>query len=98
MLTGLIYALLAGLFGALASSSAKLSLGASYLKELCDSAVRKWTVEEDSLTSGVDITACEWVKMPSFFYYLFQCIKRSSASGMEHKRGSFSIPIHLSII
>ncbi|XP_053489397.1 transmembrane protein 42a [Ictalurus furcatus] len=64
MLTGLIYALLAGLFGALASSSAKLSLGASYLKDLCDSTVRKWTVEEDSLTSGVDTTACEWVHIP----------------------------------
>ncbi|KAG7336205.1 hypothetical protein KOW79_000898 [Hemibagrus wyckioides] len=63
MLTGLMYALLAGLFGAFASSSAKLSLGATYLKELCDTAVRKWT-EEGNLTPGVDSTACEWVHIP----------------------------------
>lgn len=69
MLTGLMYALLAGLFGALASSSAKLSLGASYLKELCDTAVGKWTVEEDTLTTGVDTTACEWVKRPFFICF-----------------------------
>lgn len=64
MLTGVMYALLAGLFGAVASSSAKLSLGARYLKELCDTAVRKWTGEEDGFTPGVDTTACEWVKRP----------------------------------
>lgn len=58
MLTGLMYALLAGLFGAFASSSAKLSLGASYLKELCDTAVGKWAAEEGS---DADTTACEWV-------------------------------------
>ncbi|XP_060778264.1 transmembrane protein 42a [Neoarius graeffei] len=64
MLTGLLYALLAGLFGALASSSAKLSLGSSYLKELCDTAERQWGVEEDSGTPGVNTTACEWVHIP----------------------------------
>ncbi|KAF5905766.1 transmembrane protein 42 [Clarias magur] len=64
MLAGLIYALLAGLFGAVASSSAKLSLGASYLKELCETAVRQWTAEEDRLTPSVDTTACEWVHIP----------------------------------
>ncbi|MCI4373999.1 hypothetical protein PGIGA_G00001020 [Pangasianodon gigas] len=66
MLAGLMYALLAGLFGALASSSAKLSLGASYLKELCDTAVRTWAEEEeeDSLTPGVHTTACDWVHIP----------------------------------
>lgn len=68
MLAGLIYALLAGLFGAVASSSAKLSLGASYLRELCDTAVRQWTAEEDRLTPSVDTTACEWVK-------IFNCTK-----------------------
>lgn len=61
MLTGLMYALLAGLFGAVASSSAKLSLGAGYLKELCDTAVRIWAAEQDSATPAVHTTACEWV-------------------------------------
>lgn len=71
MLTGLVYALLAGLFGAFASSSAKLSLGATYLKELCDTAVRRWT-EEGYLTPGVDSAACEWVKRLSFIAYTEQ--------------------------
>ncbi|XP_051573969.1 transmembrane protein 42-like isoform X2 [Myxocyprinus asiaticus] len=35
MLPGVFYALVAGFLAALASSSAKLSLGADYLKELC---------------------------------------------------------------
>lgn len=78
MLTGLMYALLAGLFGAVASSSAKLSLGASYLKALCYTVVRQWTVEEDGLTPGVHTTACEWVKWP--FLYL----PYISGSGLEH--------------
>lgn len=64
MLTGLVYALLAGLFGAIASSSAKLSLGATYLKELCESAGRKWTVEKEGLTLSMDTTDCEWVHIP----------------------------------
>ncbi|XP_027004761.1 transmembrane protein 42a [Tachysurus fulvidraco] len=63
MLPGLMYALLAGFCAAVASSSAKLSLGAGYLKELCDTAVRTWT-EEVGVTPGVDTTACEWVHIP----------------------------------
>lgn len=87
MLTGLMYALLAGLFGAVASSSAKLSLGASYLKELCYTAVRKWTVEEDGLTPGVHTTTCEWVKWP-FIYLIY-------ISGSE--LDSLSLPTDLSV-
>ncbi|XP_062847400.1 transmembrane protein 42a [Trichomycterus rosablanca] len=64
MLSGLVYALLAGLLGAVASSSAKLSLGASYLQELCVTAVRKLTDQEGSLTPLVDTTACEWLHIP----------------------------------
>lgn len=70
-----MYALLAGFCAAVASSSAKLSLGAGYLKELCDTAVRTWT-EEVGVTPGVDTTTCEWVKS-LLFILLFDYIKRS---------------------
>ncbi|XP_026875075.2 transmembrane protein 42 [Electrophorus electricus] len=63
MATGIIYALLAGFLGAVASSSAKLSLGASYIKGLCEAGVRRWTVE-GILTSEVDTTSCEWLHIP----------------------------------
>ncbi|KAF7708782.1 transmembrane protein 42a [Silurus meridionalis] len=64
MLTGLMYALLAGMFGAVASSSAKLSLGGSYLKELCDTAVRRWSAQENTFSPALDTAACEWVHIP----------------------------------
>lgn len=62
MWSGLVYGLLAGLFAAVASSSAKLSLGARYLQEFCVSAVGTWTDQDQSLNLSVDITACDWVK------------------------------------
>uniref|UniRef100_A0AAY4E9W4 Transmembrane protein 42 n=1 Tax=Denticeps clupeoides TaxID=299321 RepID=A0AAY4E9W4_9TELE len=39
---GVSYALLAGLLGAVASSSAKLSLGADYLRGACEAGLRTW--------------------------------------------------------
>ncbi|XP_072535957.1 transmembrane protein 42a [Salminus brasiliensis] len=65
MLSGSVYALLAGFLGAAASCSAKLSLGASYLTELCDRGVRRWAVPESrTLTLQIDPTACEWLHIP----------------------------------
>ncbi|KAI4904047.1 hypothetical protein NFI96_033870 [Prochilodus magdalenae] len=65
MVSGSIYALLAGFLGAAASSSAKLSLGASYLKAMCESGVRSWTVEATIFTSEeVHKTSCEWLHIP----------------------------------
>ncbi|XP_060771452.1 transmembrane protein 42 [Neoarius graeffei] len=56
MLPGVVYALLAGFLGAVASSSAKLSLGADYLKGVCETGLRTWG---DQRTS-----ACEWLHIP----------------------------------
>ncbi len=60
MLPGVFYALLAGFLAALASSSAKLSLGADYLKDVCETGLKIWTDGQEN-TDGVDTTACDWV-------------------------------------
>ncbi|XP_037128703.1 transmembrane protein 42-like [Syngnathus acus] len=55
MISGSIYALLAGCLAAAASLSAKLTLGADYLKEMCEAS-----------TSGAqhDETVCLWLHIP----------------------------------
>lgn len=63
MLPGVFYALLAGFLAALASSSAKLSLGADYLKDVCETGLKIWTDGQEN-TDGVDATACDWLHIP----------------------------------
>uniref|UniRef100_A0A3P8S857 Transmembrane protein 42a n=1 Tax=Amphiprion percula TaxID=161767 RepID=A0A3P8S857_AMPPE len=55
MFSGTFYALLAGFLGAAASLSAKLSLGADYLREMCES----------GLSLGrTGPSACDWLHIP----------------------------------
>uniref|UniRef100_A0A8C2AWZ4 Transmembrane protein 42a n=1 Tax=Cyprinus carpio TaxID=7962 RepID=A0A8C2AWZ4_CYPCA len=63
MLPGVFYALIAGFLAALASSSAKLSLGAVYLKDVCETGLKIWTDGQEN-TDGVDSTACDWLHIP----------------------------------
>lgn len=56
MVSGSFYALLAGVLGAAASLSAKLSLGADYLRDMCESGISSW-----SQTHG-GTQACDWVR------------------------------------
>ncbi|XP_077071126.1 transmembrane protein 42a [Siphateles boraxobius] len=62
MLPGVFYALIAGFLAALASSSAKLSLGADYLKGVCET-VLIW-IDGKGNTTGVNTTACDWLHIP----------------------------------
>ncbi|XP_043116747.1 transmembrane protein 42a [Puntigrus tetrazona] len=63
MLPGVFYALMAGFLAALASSSAKLSLGAEYLKDVCETGLKIWTDGQKN-ADGVDTTACDWLHIP----------------------------------
>ncbi|XP_048009209.1 transmembrane protein 42a [Megalobrama amblycephala] len=63
MLPGVFYALMAGFLAALASSSAKLSLGADYLKDVCETGLKIWTDGQGNV-AGVDTTACDWLHIP----------------------------------
>ncbi|XP_016313743.1 transmembrane protein 42a isoform X1 [Sinocyclocheilus anshuiensis] len=63
MLPGVFYALMAGFLAALASSSAKLSLGAVYLKDVCETGLKIWTDGQEN-TDGFDTTACDWLHIP----------------------------------
>ncbi|KAM4580524.1 transmembrane protein 42-like [Odontesthes bonariensis] len=58
MFSGSLYAFLAGLLGATASLSAKLSLGAAYMKEICESWLREWPETQGG--SAV----CDWLHIP----------------------------------
>jgi len=60
MFPGVFYALIAGFLAALASSSAKLSLGADYLKGVCETVLIR--IDGQGNTTGVDTTACDWVR------------------------------------
>jgi len=60
MFPGVFYALIAGFLAALASSSAKLSLGADYLKGVCETV--RIRIDGQGNTTGVDTTACDWVR------------------------------------
>ncbi|XP_076009861.1 transmembrane protein 42-like [Genypterus blacodes] len=57
MITGSFYASLAGFLGAAASLCGKLSLGADYLEEMCESRLSGWTGPGGS-------TACDWLCIP----------------------------------
>ncbi|KAM8868912.1 transmembrane protein 42-like [Spinachia spinachia] len=58
MISGSVYALIAGFWGAAASLSAKLSLGADYLRDMCESGPGGWT-----RTPG-GASACDWLHIP----------------------------------
>ncbi|XP_059920672.1 transmembrane protein 42a [Gadus macrocephalus] len=64
MISGDIYALLAGILGAVASSSAKLSLGADYLKDMCDTGMKRWTTEDHWSRHAEEETPCDWLHIP----------------------------------
>lgn len=70
MLPGVFYALVAGFLAALASSSAKLSLGADYLKDVCETGLKIWTDGQGN-TTVVDTTACDWVRS---VLYIYRCV------------------------
>ncbi|XP_041649800.1 transmembrane protein 42-like [Cheilinus undulatus] len=57
MLLGSFYALFAGFWGAAASLSAKLTLGADYLRDMCES----WTRQTE--THG-ETAVCDWLHIP----------------------------------
>lgn len=57
MFSASFYALLAGFLAATASLSAKLSLGASYLREMCETRLSDW-----NQTPGGS-AACDWVTL-----------------------------------
>ncbi|XP_077431715.1 transmembrane protein 42-like [Vanacampus margaritifer] len=59
MISGSIYALLAGCLGAAASLSAKLTLGADYLKKICEAGLSGTSREQHDET-----TVCLWLHMP----------------------------------
>jgi hypothetical protein len=67
MFPGVIYALLAGFLGAVASSSAKLSLGADYLKGVCETGLRTWG-EQRRFRQPDETTACDWVRPAALIY------------------------------
>lgn len=60
MVSGSVYALLAGFLAAAASLSAKLTVGADYLREMCESGLSRWHEAQDGPT------ACDWVS-PVYF-------------------------------
>ncbi|KAJ8385677.1 hypothetical protein AAFF_G00183900 [Aldrovandia affinis] len=64
MFPGVFYALLAGFLGAVASSSAKLSLGADYLKGVCETGLKSWGGEERKFRQADETTACDWLHIP----------------------------------
>ncbi|KAM3835951.1 transmembrane protein 42-like [Diretmus argenteus] len=64
MISGAFYALLAGFLGAVASSSAKLSLGADYLQHMCESGMRRWRTGGDHLELDGGDTPCDWLHIP----------------------------------
>ncbi|KAM3596597.1 uncharacterized protein V6R79_017549 [Siganus canaliculatus] len=63
MFPGVFYALLAGFLGAVASSSAKLSLGADYLKGVCETGLRTWG-EQRKFRQADETTACDRLHIP----------------------------------
>ncbi|XP_039974668.1 transmembrane protein 42-like [Xiphias gladius] len=70
MFSGSLYALLAGFLSAASSLSAKLSLGADYLREMCESRLGGRTE-----TSGWT-TDCDWLHIPLRLLFgglLFTC-------------------------
>ncbi|XP_013888068.1 transmembrane protein 42 isoform X2 [Austrofundulus limnaeus] len=54
MVSGSVYALLAGFLAAAASLSAKLTVGADYLRDMCESGLSRWDEARDGST------VCDW--------------------------------------
>nr|XP_057902686.1 transmembrane protein 42 [Doryrhamphus excisus]XP_057902687.1 transmembrane protein 42 [Doryrhamphus excisus] len=63
MFPGVFYALLAGFLAAVASSSAKLSLGTDYLKGVCETGLRTWG-EQRKFRQADETTACDRLHIP----------------------------------
>lgn len=68
MISGPVYALFAGFLGAAASLSAKLSLGADYLRDMCETGISGWTQ-----TPG-DTAACDWVRQTQHLEYILNWV------------------------
>ncbi|XP_037310124.2 transmembrane protein 42a [Pungitius pungitius] len=58
MIPGSVYALIAGFLGSAASLSAKLSFGADYLRDMCESGLSGWTRTPGGTSS------CDWLHIP----------------------------------
>ncbi|XP_042172492.1 transmembrane protein 42a isoform X2 [Oncorhynchus tshawytscha] len=71
MISGAFYALLAGFLGAVASSSAKLSLGSDYLKGMCETGLKTWSQDGDYRIIPEETSPCEWLHIP--LELLFTC-------------------------
>lgn len=65
MIPGSFYALLAGFLGAAASLCAKLSLGADYVRNVCESGLSSWTQTLDGTVY------CDWVRRGGQFSLCF---------------------------
>ncbi|XP_034553671.1 transmembrane protein 42-like [Notolabrus celidotus] len=57
-MSGSLYALFAGFMGAAASLSAKLSLGADYMRDMCESGISSWAETHGSTA------VCDWLHIP----------------------------------
>ncbi|XP_031432384.1 transmembrane protein 42a [Clupea harengus] len=53
-----------GFLGAVASSSAKLSLGADYLKGVCETGLKTWAGEERIFQQDNETAPCDWLHIP----------------------------------
>ncbi|XP_010891026.2 transmembrane protein 42 [Esox lucius] len=76
MISGAVYALLAGFLGAIASSSAKLSLGSEYLKGMCETFLKAWVRAGDHRINQEETSPCDWLNIPLRFLcggLLFAC-------------------------
>ncbi|XP_041707945.1 transmembrane protein 42 [Coregonus clupeaformis] len=60
MISGAFYASLAGFLGAVASSSAKLSLGSDYLKGMCKTGLKAWAQDGDYKIIQEETSPCDW--------------------------------------
>lgn len=81
MFSGVVYALLAGFLGAVASSSAKLSLGADYLKGVCETGLKTWAGEDRTFQQDNDSAPCDWV---NYDLYCYQCIEAISSTNLKN--------------
>lgn len=70
MFSGPVYALFAGFLGAAASLSAKLSLGADYVRDMCETGISGWTQ-----TPG-DTAACDWVRQTQQLEYILTWVTK----------------------
>lgn len=77
MVSGCVYALLAGVLAAAASLSAKLTVGADYLRELCESGLSRW----DEVQDGHAV--CDWVS-PVYFSFIKTCQIEIKSQFMFH--------------